>query len=269
MQFATESEMQEHVLRMRSFVSKDFGGEGEASLEYQNIEMRDGYYLNCWRSGAVYMHYFKRKDRKTSLLEVNLGGGSRSAIAKDGTDYYLLRATRALASGQRLEFVTCEIEGQEFYVIGEIGVGVGEAILDFYLSGTLVYGDHPNDEPDDDDYGDLGPNAASWRRPCVVIPQHHKVAVAAANWLRAEGYERLTPYTCRPDFYVSRDNKRYVVEVKPSASLQNAALALGQLAIYSKKLNNAGKIAVFPKNKLMHSHDNLSLFDPGVVVVYV
>jgi hypothetical protein len=268
MLFASQSETRKQVVKLRSLVSRDFGGDGKGSPDFQNISMRDGYYLNCWRSGGVYMHHFKHSSRQTSLLELNVGGGSRAQIGVEDGQYFLLRSTMAIASGQRHDFPTADVSNQPFYVVGAINRGIGEALLDFYLSGSNVE-ESDRASVDEEGYEDLGPSAAFSRRPCVVIPKHHPVAVAAKAWLFANGYKQTRAYSCRPDFYVQKGGRNFVVEVKPSASLQSAALALGQLSIYSAKLDGAGKIAIFPKDQEDQRHGRLRDFDQSIEVVYV
>jgi hypothetical protein len=266
MRLADDRRAIREVERLRSLVGRDFGTSPRVwgNEGGEDVEMADGYYLSSWAKGLLWYHHFKRHDRQTSLLELNFGPGCHSAIGLEGRHSYLLRTARALASGQREEYDTVEIDSREYYLVGRMGPGIGFSILDFYLAGALVDSGETNASD-----GDLGPEQGGSRRACVVIPKHHSVALAARQWLEDQRFHFERPRGCRPDFYVSKSGRRYVVEVKPAASVQNAALAIGQLTVYSALLGADGKIAIFPKAWSNSSKTWLDRYDPSIEVVYV
>ncbi|RWP37314.1 hypothetical protein [Mesorhizobium sp.] len=185
--------------------------------------------------------------------------GPAGLIAKKDGKHFLLHdgRTRRFGLARPTSSEVHNIGGKDYFLIGEIDSLIFDNIALFHSSrsalpdGSLT----PNNEaarpaePDvtDDPTNDLGPADPYLRAEALVIPKHHPVAVRAEAWLLRNGFKLLRARFCRPDFFVEKGGKRFVVEIKPDVSLQSIAAAMGQLSIYSEIEECVGRIMILPK----------------------
>ncbi|MDC9822150.1 hypothetical protein PRN20_00265 [Devosia sp. ZB163] len=253
---------------VRRAVEGDFGAKRTrwADSSASEIVVDDTYRIVCVDHEQYFGHFVQLRTENQNLVEFNLGKGRRSSVGVECGKHYLLRSPEQLAIGPRPTFAVVQAGAREWYVVGEIGEGLGVRMMEFYLAAE------PTASSDDVSWegaGDHGRSANGYRSGCIVLPKHHPVSLRAQEWLKSEGFEPVSRTGWRPDYYVERDGKTYVVEVKPEASLQSAALAIGQLAIYADRLKADGRIAIFPEEVRGGPFANLAAIDAAIMVVYV
>lgn len=264
-------EIFEYFSKIAGLIAKETGNvieTVEAHRLHVSIALSDEYKLVLFEHdiGTDFQIRLEPAGKQAFLVEFGFGPNRRSKFACDNDgEIYILREVLALSGGYRPNFGVIEVQSKRFYVICSLSDFIGSEIVRFYEDAT------GRDLPLSDKWtADYGVDKEYNRAGCTVIPKHHPVAKTAEAYLKDNGFTFLLATGCRPDFFVRKNGRTAVVEVKPDLKQQSIATAIGQLLLYKLLASSDDMILILPQDEGFEAiKSQIAKIDPRMLLVSV